>query len=127
MAKQALVVDDDPTIRNLMGTLLRRKGFAITHAVDGEEAIAFLDGSQDGKPARSFDLVVLDLMMPRKSGWEVIEFIEKRLPALRKRVMVVSAAGEDRLSQLKTAQGGVLSKPFGADEFYGCVDRCLRG
>ncbi|HXI13389.1 MAG TPA: response regulator [Thermoanaerobaculia bacterium] len=121
-----LVADDDPTLRNLIATLLRRRGYKTTEAVDGEDAIAILQSETSENGSSNFDLVVLDLMMPRKSGWDVLDFIDSEMQCLQGHVLVISAAGEDRLSDLEGRSCGVMPKPFGASDFYGSVERHMR-
>ncbi|HKS24951.1 MAG TPA: response regulator [Thermoanaerobaculia bacterium] len=59
-----LVVEDDDTTRNLLRALLRRRGAAVETAGDGERAIELLRGGE-------FDTVILDLMLPKRNGFEV--------------------------------------------------------
>jgi DNA-binding response OmpR family regulator len=105
-----------------MGTLLRRKGFAAAQAANGEETIALLRNRAD----EGFDLVILDLMMPKVSGWQVLDFIRESVPELLSHVLIVSAAGERELEQLRGACT-VLAKPFDTIEFYERVRHCMRG
>lgn len=125
--KKALVVDDDPIIRNLIGALLRRRGVAAAQAANGDEAMLLLRASLDHARRSEYDLVVLDLMMPKVSGWDVIRFIVDELPALKPHVLVVSATGESALGELRAhGLGAIVPKPFDADHFYAAVDRTVR-
>lgn len=121
-----LVADDDPTLRNLMTALLRRKGYATTEVSNGEEAIAILEQERAEGGESKFDLVVLDLMMPKKTGWDVLKYIDSEMESLCSHVLVISAAGEERLRDLEGRACGVMPKPFGASEFYGCVEKHIR-
>ena len=79
-----LVVDDDPGIRLFLVTLLRRRGFRLLEARDGNEAL-------EAMRAGSADLVILDLMMPDVSGWDVLR--ERAAdPSLRRVPMIVVTA-----------------------------------
>jgi two-component system OmpR family response regulator len=71
MANKILVVDDDPNLLNLSATILRREGYEVVTAVDGEDALAKVEQE---KP----ELVVLDLNMPKLNGFEVLAEIRKR-------------------------------------------------
>ncbi|MHB0970706.1 MAG: response regulator [Thermoanaerobaculia bacterium] len=125
--KKALVVDDDPIIRNLIGALLRRRGVAAAQAANGDEAMLLLRASLDHAHRSEYDLVVLDLMMPKVSGWDVIRFIVDELPKLKPHVLVVSATGEAALEEIRAhGLGAIVSKPFDADFFYDAVDRTVR-
>lgn len=130
MLKRVLIVDDDPIIRSLISALLRRKGLVVSQATNGEDAINLLSRSLViGGGQTEFDLILLDLMMPRVSGWQVLLFIEATLPEAIKHVVVISAAGEAQLRELERrgACGVVLPKPFDAEEFYEKVAACIRG
>lgn len=65
MAKKILVVDDEAPILNILKFNLQKAGYAVTTAVDGEEALARM---RDTRP----DLVLCDVMMPKKTGFEVL-------------------------------------------------------
>jgi CheY-like chemotaxis protein len=127
VSKQVLVVDDDPVIRNLFAALLRRRGMVALQAADGLEAISLLKTCTDGHEEGDFDLVILDLMMPRASGWDVINFLQKERPELVAHLIVVSAAGADAAAELRRRGCGVyINKPFETEELYAAVDRCIR-
>lgn len=130
MLKKALIVDDDPLIRNLIGALLRRKGFLVAHAADGEEALTLLSNSRSEQNGQTeFDLILLDLMMPKVSGWDVLAFMERSMPDAVKHVVVISAAGEKELRELEDrgACGVILPKPFDTEAFYQRIAACIRG
>jgi len=105
-ANRALVVDDDPAIRRLLQKLLEREKFIVSCAKDGSEAIELL---REGL----YEVVFLDLMMPRVSGHEVIDWIRQDRPSIINRVVVVTAQREN---ELRDAQGqgiyAVVHKPF---------------
>lgn len=101
---KVLVVDDDDSIRNLLLTLLRRRAVGCDGAADGEEAIALVE-------QRQYSLILLDLMMPRMDGFQVIR--ELRMRGNATPIVVVTAAGQARVSTLDPNQvKAVLSKPF---------------
>lgn len=128
MSRHALIVDDDPIIRNLMAALLRRKRVSSSQAVNGEEAITLLRDALEHSADVPFDLIVLDMMMPKASGLDVVTFLESRHPEMLRHIIVVSAAGETHLDQLRSRGCGcVMEKPFDPDEFYKAVSRCMRG
>lgn len=104
---RVLVVDDDDAIRALVARVFQRRGFDVETATDGVEAIAALD-------AGDYDLMLLDLMMPRVDGIGVIDHLTKRdgdrpLPA----TVVMTAATPDILKRLdRSAVTSVITKPF---------------
>lgn len=102
-----LVVDDTPEILSLIDRRLQRLGFRVLTAGDGEAA---LEMARTHLP----DLIVLDIMMPKRNGWEVARAL-KRDPATQAcRIIVLSAIGE-QVNQLTSPIYGAdafLDKPF---------------
>src|SRR2546430_2324286 len=106
---RALVVEDDPAIRRLVEKLLQRGGIEIDAAHDGKSAIEKI---QSG----NYAVVILDLMLPEASGYEVIDYIKSA--GLRLPVAVVSAVSQQALSKLDfDVVKLVISKPFDVNEF----------
>jgi len=100
-----LVVDDDIAIRTLVTRVFTRRGDTVESAVDGEAAIECLK-------TRSFDLVVLDLMMPRTDGFGVLDYLAT-LGGNRPRIIVMTAAVPGLVHKVPPAMVvGVLGKPF---------------
>ena len=110
---RVLVVEDDPAIRRLIGKLLERKGVSVDIALDGNAAMSKLREND-------YNAVVLDLMMPEVTGFQLIEFIKstgKRTP-----VAVVSAVSQQALTDLDLdIVKVVISKPFDVDEFIKAI------
>jgi CheY-like chemotaxis protein len=102
--RRILVVDDEEAIRALLFTVLRRRGFAVDQASNGVEAMARLERC-------AYSLMLLDLMMPRMSGWEVLAEIGRREPARRPLVLVLTAGSEPRDLDPNIVAGS-LRKPF---------------
>lgn len=110
---RALIVEDDPAIRRLVGKLLARHNVEIDTAADGRMAIEKLGQSV-------YSVLVLDLMVPEVNGFEVIEFVKKQ--GLHTPVAVVSAVSQQSLSNLDLdVVKLVISKPFDVDEFTKAV------
>lgn len=89
MSKQAsiLVVDDDPEIVTMLNTRLTRRGYKVSTAGDGNRA---LEMAKREKP----DVVLLDVMMPGKSGWEVARALKQDPVTQHVKIVMVSAIGE---------------------------------
>ncbi|MEA2413672.1 MAG: two-component system, OmpR family, response regulator MprA [Thermoanaerobaculia bacterium] len=102
---KVLVVDDDASIRALVTRVFTRRGDKVRSALDGEAAIACLK-------AYRFDLVVLDLMMPRTDGFGVLAYL-KTLDGNRPKIIVMTAAVPGLVDKVPSDMvAGVLGKPF---------------
>ena len=99
-----LVVDDDRAIRKLLERIARRAGFEVDGAKDGIEALEMLD-------QRDYDIALIDLMMPRLSGYELVQRIGTRE---RRPVVIVATAltNGDVASVDDTLVRQVIRKPF---------------
>jgi two-component system copper resistance phosphate regulon response regulator CusR len=108
-AMRVLVVDDSERVRKTLATGLRAHGMAIETAADGAEALAMLR-------ALPFDLVVLDLMMPRVDGVQVLQALKGREHVPR--ILVLSARDQvqDRVEALNLGADDYLVKPFAFEE-----------
>ncbi len=107
MAMRVLVVDDEPFILRSLTFVLERAGFEVFQARDGEEALEVL---REARPA----VCLLDVMMPRRSGYEVCESIRAD-PVLRGTyVMLLTAKGQDSARERGMHAGcdEYLTKPF---------------
>jgi DNA-binding response OmpR family regulator len=116
-----LVADDDAGIRLLLVTFLRRRGFRLLEACDGNEAL-------EAMRAGSADLVILDLMMPDVSGWDVLR--ERAAdPSLQRIPMIVVTATTCREVTADLVDQDVytvVAKPFDLDTLLMAVTTCLR-
>jgi DNA-binding response OmpR family regulator len=115
-----LVVDDEPTIVEVVGTYLQRAGFAVERAMDGPEALRLAELHRP-------DLLVLDLMLPGLDGIEVMRRLHER-PGKRVAVILLTARGEenDRLVGLRHGADDYVVKPFSPAELVARVEAVLR-
>jgi CheY-like chemotaxis protein len=116
MSRSVLIVEDDPPLRGLLQTLLRHAGERnVMTCADGAEAIALL-------AKRSFDVILLDLMMPGTDGLAVVEFLREHRPEQLRVVLVMTAATDDITERLDpTVVHGVIAKPFDNNAVVGLV------
>ena len=106
---RALVVEDDPAIRRLIGKLLGRLKIVIDVAADGRTAITKLR-------AQSYSVLILDLMVPELDGFGIIEFLKSEKMSIP--VAVVSAVSQQALTKLDLdVVKLVIAKPFDVGEF----------
>jgi len=117
-----LVVDDDKAIRSLLTAVLSRKGYSVETARNGEEALEVIAG-------KTFEAIILDLMMPKVDGFEVIEHLARTAPEQLKRcVIVLTAVASKDLRKLDGSRVfRVLRKPFDLDELLSVVTDCIEG
>jgi CheY-like chemotaxis protein len=103
-----LVADDDAVLRKLIVTMLRRqRSVDITEASNGEQAIEHLARGE------AWQVLVLDLMMPTVSGWDVIDWLSANRDRAPKSVIVVSAADRTILQKIDPAVvNAIIFKPF---------------
>lgn len=116
-----LIADDEPDIVEILKYNLEREGYQVTTAKDGDEAI---DKARHTQP----DLVVLDMMMPRKNGVEVCEILRAQ-PAFRDTLIMFLTALSDEATQLKgfnTGADDYVSKPVSTSVFVSKVNALFR-
>jgi DNA-binding response OmpR family regulator len=114
-ARRVLVVEDDPRVAAVLVGGLREAGFEIELAVDGESAVqrAMTD---------DIDVVLLDLMMPGRSGFEILDDLQGRRPMP---IIVVSARTDlqDRLRSFRSGAMDFVPKPFWIEEIVARIER----
>ena len=114
-----LVVDDDVNIRRLMIAALKREGYALIEATNGREAL-------DCMRATHPDVVLLDLMMPVLSGWDVLKERKEDAELRRIPVIIVSAVREPEITAAITSGlCAFLPKPFDLDVLSALVRSCV--
>ena len=117
--QRVLIADDDPNIRRMLALSLEKEGYRTADACDGREALEAMRAGQA-------DLVLLDLMMPKVTGWEVLTE-RAAAPALRKiPVIVITAERGDGLARI--SNDGIcvlLPKPFELETLRALVKSCL--
>jgi DNA-binding response OmpR family regulator len=119
MKAKILIAEDDPNIRLGLVATLESDGYAVVAAGDGAQALRMF-------PQEKFDLVLLDIMMPKASGYDVCR--ELRARGARVPVLFLTAKGEevDKVVGLKLGADDYVTKPFGVHELLARVEALLR-
>ncbi len=117
--KLILVVDDSPTVRNILETCLSREGFVVHTFSDGVEMMRWLIGSEGRVP----DLVILDICLPKMDGYEVAQRLKAK-PHFAHSIIIMLSRRDSVIDRLKGRLAGAsayLIKPFQTQELVSVV------
>ncbi len=119
--RRILIADDDQPVRDLHATIMARVGVEADVVASGRDAIQALK-------SRHYDVALLDLNMPRLSGWEVLDYLRTR-PELRpQRIFIVTGFTDQAISEAdRDLVTAVLYKPVVPDDLRKLVTTCLNG
>lgn len=122
MSRRILLIDDDHSVRRTFKAILERAGMEVVEAEDGVAGTAMFESGR-------YDLVVVDVVMPRMTGIEVIQRVRSIAPD----VPIVAVSGGGRTADMRflhvAGQAGAtieLTKPVRATELLEAVSRCLK-
>jgi two-component system alkaline phosphatase synthesis response regulator PhoP len=117
--RHVLVADDEPHIGRIIKMKLEAGPFRVTVAYDGQEALEILERERD------VDLVLLDLMMPRMTGLDVLKAVRAREEWKTLPCVILTAAGHDQHERdaMKMGATEFLTKPFSPKKLYALVGR----
>ncbi|GGF69046.1 DNA-binding response regulator [Paenibacillus albidus] len=115
---QALIVDDEWNMRNLLRIYLRKEGFETSEAATGQEALAWVN-------KQFFDVILLDVMMPDMDGWQVCKAIRETalVPIL---MLTARSETKDKVKGLGIGADDYLTKPFEPQELLARIYSLLR-
>jgi DNA-binding response OmpR family regulator len=116
--RHILVVDDDPDIRGLVRELLHRRGFAVSEASGGQQALRTFYAERP-------DLVVLDVTMPGVDGWKTLERI-RELSDVPVVMLTAKATEMEKTRGLRAGADDYVTKPFGRQELLARIEALLR-
>lgn len=116
--KRILIIEDDKTLSDLVAGLLRESGYLVRQCFDG------VTGLNTAK-SESFNLVLLDVMLPKMDGFSVLSKLRRRnnTPVI---MLTAKGAEEDRITGFKTGADDYLPKPFNFDELILRIDAVIR-
>lgn len=115
--RRVLLVDDDPTVRRMLGSVFRQKALVVDEARNGDEAIALLR-------EHAYAVVLLDLLMPHTDGFAVLDAMRTNVPAPPV-VLVVTGAPSEIIDKLDPDRmHGIIRKPFDPEDVAAIVAAC---
>ena len=113
-----LVVDDEDALRSVLSTELISEGYTVDTAPDGDDAITILQ-------QKTFDLVLLDIKMPRVDGFEVLRFIKQRYPTTKVIMLTGFADLKNAIESKKLGAEDFVSKPYDLVDLLTTIERVL--
>jgi CheY-like chemotaxis protein len=119
MRRKALVVEDDAATRELLRRLVQSQQCDVDQAADGEAAIELIDKND-------YDVVLLDLVMPKMSGADVLDHVYATNPALLERIIVVTGLNLDEVRKLFPTVCNALPKPVIPQRLVDSIHKCLQ-
>jgi DNA-binding response OmpR family regulator len=121
MQKKILSVDNEQTTVNLVKDILETEGYKVTRVTSGKECLRKFEAHPD------YDLILLDIMMPDLSGWDVYERIREKNKKVKVAFLSVIEISKERINKLK--QEGLsdyITKPFDSEELIKRVKSILK-
>lgn len=112
------IIDDEPIIHEVLGDLLTSEGYTVVNSANGEDAL-------EKHSAQTFDLILLDLLMPGMDGIEVLKLLKKRDPRSVIIIITAYASVESAISAMKIGAFDYVQKPFKHDELLLTVERAI--
>ena len=119
MSSRILLIEDEPGLVLTVSDLLQSEGYEIQSTADGEAGLA-------AAIAQSFDLVILDVMLPRKTGFEVCRELRQAKQDVAVLMLTAKSQVVDRVAGLKLGADDYLTKPFDPAELLARVEALLR-
>jgi two-component system response regulator PilR (NtrC family) len=113
-----LVVDDEESLRTVLCSELVSEGFKVQNAGDGDEAIAILDKEE-------FDLVLLDIKMPRVNGFDVLKHVKEKHPETKVVMLTGFADLKNAIESKKLGAEDFVSKPYDLVDLLTTIERVL--
>jgi two-component system response regulator PilR (NtrC family) len=118
MAHSILFVDDDPDLRDIVTEQLVAAGYAVDVAGDGESAMKILE-------SRKYDVVLLDITLPNRSGMDVLKHVKERLPSC-KVIMLTGMIGLTiAIDSMRLGASDYITKPYNMDYLLASIRRAI--
>lgn len=113
-----LVVDDEDALRTVLSGELVSEGYDVRTAADGDDAISNLQ-------KESFDLILLDIKMPRMNGFEVLKFVKEKYPRTKVVMLTGFADLKNAIESKKLGAEDFVSKPYDLVDLLTTIERVL--
>jgi DNA-binding response OmpR family regulator len=114
--KHVLLVDDDPMVRGSLNDVLEAVGYSVIPAENGQQAIDFANESE-------IDLVLLDLNMPVKNGWDTFEQLSREHPIIP--IIIITARPNQVFTAVSAGAGALLEKPMDIQTLLDAMQKLL--
>lgn len=119
MPKRILIIDDDPEITESVRLTLESRGYEVFNAVDGNQGLIMTE-------QKNPDLIILDMMMPKRSGFLVLEKLRRSMPIPIRVVMITANEGNRHKAYAETlGVDDYIRKPFPMDRLLESVKRLI--
>lgn len=116
--KKILVVDDEDALRTVLSSELAGEGYDVETASDGDEAITVVQ-------AKPFDLVLLDIKMPKVDGFEVLKFLKSKYPNIKVIMLTGFADLKNAIESKKLGAEDFVSKPYDLVDLLTTIERVV--
>lgn len=122
MTKTILVVDDSGSVRQQVAIALRRAGFTMAEAADGQEGLAMIDAD------RNIDMVICDINMPNMNGLEMVEKVKAKPENKSLPILMLTTEGQAALVKRAKEAGAVgwIVKPFNSSQLVQTVEHLTK-
>ena len=118
MAK-ILIADDEPDVLTIFAERLRRSGYEVEYASDGNQVIQKSDQT-------TYDLLIMDIHMPGHTGYEVCEHVRNSEKNRKTPMVLMSAFSEDKTNWRQSKADAFLAKPFETGQLTATIDKLLK-
>ncbi len=120
---KVLVVDDEEALRFLLASELEAEAFEVQSAGDGDEAIDLV--RKKSEQGDRFDVVLLDIKMPRVDGFEVLKYVKGNIPETKVIMLTAYADVKNAIESLRLGASDFVSKPYDLDDILTSINRAL--
>lgn len=121
--RKVLVVDDEDPLRSLLASELETEGFDVQDAGDGEEAIELIRAKGDQNDM--FDVVLVDIKMPKVDGFGVLKYVKANNPETKVIMVTAYADSQKAIASLRLGASDFISKPYDLEEILTSIRRAM--